>query len=152
MCNLPHKPTSYHPPDSSTKCLQELERSICLVRQRYPEAIHLLRGDFNLAGIDWKSLSHVPKKPKKEDCKLLLQISVNFHMDQLNHEPMRKKNILELLFSTCPELMTSCTTGLGISNHDHIVIAHANLRVKQNKTPRTIHLYKKTDWTAVNPS
>ena len=63
---------------------------------------------------------------------------------------MQKKNILELLFSTCPELMTSCTTGPGISDHDHIVIARANLPVKQNmKKPRKIHLYKKTDWTAV---
>ena len=46
--------------------------------------------------------------------------------------------------------MTSRTTGPGISNHDHIVIACANLRVKQyNKKPLKIHLYKKTDWTAV---
>ena len=98
----------HRPPDSPTKCLQE--QSICLVRQRYPEAILLLGGDFNLTGINWNSLSHVQKKPRKEDCEFLLQISANFHMDQLNHEHTRKRNILELVFSTCPELMTSCTT------------------------------------------
>ena len=39
---------------------------------------------------------------------------------------------------------------MGIGDHDHVVIAHANLRVKQNKKKlHKIHLYKKTDWTAV---
>ena len=55
----------YRPPDSPTKCLQELEWSFFLVRQRYPEAIPLLGGDFNLAGNNWNSLLHVPRSPRR---------------------------------------------------------------------------------------
>jgi len=44
----------------------------------------------------------------------------------------------------------SCTTGPAISNHDHMVIVHANVRAKQNtKKSRFIHVFCNVDWENV---
>jgi len=55
----------YCPPDSSLECLHEFNTSLLKVRARYPDAVLKLGGDFNLPGIDWSSLSHIPSKAKK---------------------------------------------------------------------------------------
>ena len=134
---------------SSITCL-ELNSSILKVRSKFLDATLLLAGDFNLPGVDWDKLTHVPKKPNRKECELLLTIVADHHLDQLNLEPTRKKNILDLVFSSRPDLITSCTTGPGISDHDHLVIVRANIRAKQNKKkPRIIHLFKSADWTSI---
>jgi len=122
----------YRPPDSPRQCLHELSLSLTRIRVKYPDAILMLGGDFNLPGIDWQSMSHVPSRPKKAESELLLSTIQDFHMDQLNTEPTRGTSILELVLSSCPKLVTSCTTGPGISDHDHVVIVRASVRAKQN--------------------
>ena len=88
--------------------------------------------------------------PDKQACDLLLSIALDHNLDQLNYKPNRKNSILELAFSSCPELVTSCTTGPGISDHEHILLLRANIRAKQSKKkPRIIHLFKKADWESV---
>ena len=77
-------------------------------------------------------------------CELLLSTIEDFHMDQLDTEPTRGTNILELIRSSCPETVTSCTTGPGVSDHDHLVIVRASVRAKQNtKKSRFIHFFPK---------
>ena len=135
----------YRPPDSSIASLQELNTSISKIRTKYPRAKIFLGGDFNLPGINWETYSHTPLKPKKADCEYLLQTAADFHLDQLNTNPTRKQNILELLFTSCPETVLHCETGPGISDHDHILITRVKLRVSQNKKqPRTIHLFQQS--------
>ena len=137
----------YRPPDSPRQCLHELSLSLTRIRVKYPDAILMLGGDFNLPGIDWQSMSHVPSRPKKAESELLLSTIQDFHMDQLNTEPTRGSSILELVLSSCPKLVTSCTTGPGISDHDHVVIVRASVRAKQNtKKPRFIHLFRNVNW------
>jgi len=137
----------YRPPDSPIQCLHELSLSLTRIRVKYPDAILMLGGDFNLPGIDWQSMSHVPSRPKKAESELLLSTIQDFHMDQLNTEPTRGTSILELVLSSCPELVTSCTTGPGISDHDHVVIVRASVHAKQNtKKSRFIHLFRNVDW------
>ena len=140
----------YRPPKSKIIALQNLNLSLSKIKEKYPKAMILLGGDFNLPGIDWETLRHVTNKPKKEFCELLLQISVDSQLEQVNLEPTRGNNILELLFTSNPETISSCKTGPGISDHDSILIAKCRLRTAQNKKkPRTINLFQKTDWGAM---
>ena len=89
----------------------------------------------------------MPSRPKKAESELLLSTIQDFYMDQLNTEPTRGSSILELVLSSCPELVTSCNTGPGISDHDHVVIVRASVCAKQNtKKPRFIHLFHNVDW------
>ena len=93
----------YRPPDSPIQCLHELNLSLSRIRDKYPDAMLMLGGDFNLPGIDWQSMSHVPSRPKEAESELLLSTIEDFHMDQLNTEPTRGTNILELILSSCPK-------------------------------------------------
>ena len=140
----------FYTPTSDMPSLLELQSSLVKVRQRFPDTPLFLGGDFNLSGINWETLTHIPKTAKKTQCEFLLQLAADFHLEQLNFEPTRKKNILELMFSSCPELVTSCTTGPGISDHDHLVITKISLKPQhQIKKKRQIHLYKKADWIEI---
>ena len=142
----------YRPPKSSTTSLLELSKSKAMVSEKFPRAVLMLAGDFNLHGTDWTTLAHTPTKPDKQDCELLLSIAMEHNMEQLNLSPTRKKNILELVLTTSPDSVNSCDTGPGISDHDHIVITRCSLRPKQNKKKaRTIRLFKKADWENIKP-
>ena len=94
--------------------------------------------------------NHTSPGTKKAESEYLLQTAADFHLEQLNVHPTRGKNTLELLFTSCPETVFSCETGPGISDHDHILISRAKLRVAQNKKqPREIQLFNKADWTRI---
>ena len=92
----------YRPPKSSTTSLLELSKSIAMVREKFPRAVLMLAGHFNLHGIVWTTLAHTPTTPDKQDCELLLSIAMEHNMEQLNLSPTRKKNILELVLTTLP--------------------------------------------------
>ena len=143
----------YRPPDSNKMDLHHLNTSITNVLNKFNRSKIVLAGDFNLSGIHWPTLSHTPGKPKKEECEDLLRITAENNLIQMNEHPTRKNNILELFLTSTPELVTSCTTGPGISDHDHIVIAKMELTTKQNrKEPRTIQLFKKANWDGLRNS
>jgi len=70
----------------------------------------------------------------------------------LNTELTRQNNILELILSSCPELISTCTTGPGVSDHDHLVIVTANVRAKQNKkNPVSITYFETQTGHLFNP-
>ena len=120
------------------------------VKAACPDALLFLGGDFNLSGIDWDQNKYKPGAPKRKMCETLLQIADDFHLEQVNLNPTRRQNVLELLFTSCPALVTSCSTGPGISDHDHIVVARCKLSPTiTKKKPRTIQLFKKADWSAI---
>ena len=79
----------YHPPKATIKSLEELNKSIGLVRTAYPDAILFLGGDFNLSGIDWEGNKCKPRAPKKKMCETLIQIADEFNLEQLN-QPGKK--------------------------------------------------------------
>ena len=92
-------------------------------------------------------------KSHKAECEYLLKTAADFHLEQLNVHPTRKDNILELIFTSCPETVLSCETGPGISDHDHILISRVKLRAAQNKKqPREIQLFNKADWPQMKAS
>ena len=130
--------------------LQSLYDDITDIKEKYPNASMLIGGDFNLPGIDWDGFTHKVGLANKQDCELLLDMLVTQSMEQLNKEPTRGSNILELCISSQPEFVQSCTTGPGISDHDHIVIVKCKYRVMQNrKKTRSVHLYNKADWSNI---
>ena len=140
----------FYSPQATIESYTELRLSLTKLREKFPNTPIFLGGDFNLPGIDWNTYTHIPMKVKKGQSELLLEIAHDFHLEQLNLECTRHQSILELLFTSHPESILSCSTGPGISDHDHLVIARVDMKPKhQQKTPRTIHLFRKADWTEI---
>ena len=139
----------FYTPKSELNSLVELRKSITKLRITYPETPLFLGGDFNLPGINWDTLTYSPTASKKAQWEYLLNIAADFQLEQLNLEPTRNKNTLELMFTTSPEI-SNCSTGPGISDHDHIVICRTDVKpMHPLKKKRDIHLYKKADWNKI---
>ena len=137
----------YRPPNSALQVIQDLYDEITNIKQRFRNATILIGGDFNLPGIDWSTQTHRIGSPNKQDCELFLDMLMSESLEQLNREPTRGSNILDLCISSEPELVHSCTTGPGISDHEHLLIIRCKCKVRQNKKKsRHVHLYKKANW------
>ena len=64
------------------------------------------------------------------------------NLTQCNHKPTRYDNILDLVCTTNPDLITSVTTAGGMSDHE-IVISIVDMKAKTTtKKPRRVYIYK----------
>ena len=140
----------YRPPRSNDDSIHSLDDSISKVRSKYKKAKIVLGGDFNLPGISWSTLSTQQEASDAAQCNKLLDIAQAQNLEQLVHEPTRGENTMDLCFTSSPGLVNRCTTGPGISDHDHIVIVDTKLTARHNKNaPRKVQMFNKTDWTQV---
>ena len=106
----------------------------------------IIAGDFNLPDVSWDTQTY---HPKPQYGKTINTTAVNIMSDlsltQLVSEPTRGNNILDVIFSSVPDLMDNVTVGPGISDHS-AVFAEAMLKVKRTKRPtRKVFLYSKAD-------
>ncbi|CAG2231580.1 unnamed protein product [Mytilus edulis] len=139
--------TFYRQPCSNIDKLEELEKSInCIMNtsQNLPNVI--LGGDFNLPHINWQTntVNTNPQYGKALNEKLI-EISNNNDMNQMVNEPTRGQNILDLLMTTNPGLVSNIEVHPGMSDHQ-VVIANIDMKAKTSKKkPRLVHLFKKGD-------
>ena len=140
----------YRPPNSSIETLDLLHDEINDIKSKYKNTPVMIGGDFNLPHINWNTHSHITGKPMKNHSEKLLDNMLEANLEQVNNLPTRKDNILELFFTSNPELIQTCETIPGISDHDHMLHIRANLKIKLNpKKARKIHLFKKADWNKI---
>ena len=52
----------------------------------------------------------------------LLEMAEDFHFKQLVTTPTRGSNILDLFFISHPDLVISCQTAPGVSDHDSVIV------------------------------
>ena len=72
------------------------------------------------------------------------------NLDQIVKEPTRKDRILDLIFTSIPDLVEKCKVAPGISDHDGMPVADIGLHPQQNtKAPRSVPLYNKADWEKI---
>ena len=126
--------------------LGELQDTISEIRNSHLTAKLLLGGDFNSPGINWhhKTLldSHVSASFREK----LLDVAEEFHIEQLVTTPTRGPNILDLFFASHPDLVTSCQTAPGISDHDSVIVEFSTQINLVKRSPREIFLYHKANW------
>jgi len=93
----------------------------------------ILSGDFNLPHIDW-ALNTVKPNPQygKEINKKLTDIVNENDLTQVVREPTRGNNILDLMFTTNPRLISSIEVHPGMSDHN-VIITNVNLKAKSAK-------------------
>lgn len=137
----------YRPPKSTVDTLEWLGDSVRNIYKKYPNPWIILGGDFNLPDINWadgciKQKSIYPTQLYHR----IMDICNESSLTQVNEQTTRGKNILDVIFTTCPDLISDVHTIPGISDHD-IVIATVNQKVpRTKKKPRTVYLYNKGDF------
>ena len=100
----------YRPPGSERQKFAEIAERVKEKLKEYNTKPHdvLFLGDFNLPIIKWPSGKTVGgTKEDQEQAKLLLEIVEENFLEQIVNEPIRKLNILDLIFVSNVELIHS---------------------------------------------
>ena len=103
-------------------------------------------GDFNCPDIDWSTHIVKPGASERQVQKELVDIAQSHSLTQLQEDPTRYKNTLDLTFSNNPTLIKSCTVIPGISDHDAIVIDSTVKPDYIQAKKRKVLQYKKANW------
>ena len=145
----------YRPPEKGIESIDNLESVLVQIERKIknnPNAIVVLGGDFNAGDIDWCSGKiHLHSKKRKLHERLLDALR-NANLTQLQMEPTRGENTLDLFCTNKPGLTKSISTIPGISDHE-IIVADSNFNpVHNKKRPYKIYQYNKADWTKIRQS
>ena len=136
----------YRPPGSKIKKMEEFSRSLDLLTKNSNQTI-ILGGDFNnLPDIYWENSLVLPSATNKGQCEHLLS-SLNDHaLTQVQKEPTRDKNILDLCITNKPGLLKSSRSVPGISDHC-AVLTESDLNPPYRRaTARQVRQFKKASW------
>lgn len=142
----------YRPPASSSTFCSELHDVLNRLVVRFPSSSLLLLGDFNFPTINWKS-----DTPTVSDHSLqalsFLSLCLDFNLKQLVQEPTRcsshSSNVLDLILTTTPELVSPLTYLPGLS--DHCVIQFdLQASASSYKAFKIIRDYRNADFVSIN--
>ena len=138
---------SFYRPNDSNLHLDEFFKAIDLIYSTCDDPLLLIGGDFNLPGIDWVNSMHVPSRPYAFNSKRFIDYLHIHSLEQINMQPTRGTNVLELLITNSPEAVQSVGCDMGISDHGQLV--HAELNYFPAVAPlsrRTVLNFEHADW------
>ena len=135
----------YRPPGSKIEKMEEFSRSLDLLPKNSNQTI-ILGGDFNLPDIDWENSLVLPSATNKGQCEHLLSSLDDHALTQVQKEPTRDKNILDLCLTNKPGLIKSSRSVPGISDHCAVLTEADINRPYRRSTARPVRQFKKASW------
>jgi len=142
----------YRPPSAGSKPPKQLDVSLGSIHElckNNKNSTIILGGDFNVPHIDWESGTFPDGIQDKNVHQAVLTTLADNNLTQIQKDPTRLDNVLDLYCTNKPGLVKSNTTIPGISDHE-IIVTDSNLRPEfQKKTPRKIFKYKEANWETI---
>ena len=109
----------------------------------------ILGGDFNAGGINWDLCTVDHDTSNRTLKEKLLSILSEAGLKQMQREPTRGQNLLDLFCCNKPSLVKSIASIPGISDHN-IVLADCKLKPSIITRPqRKIYQWSKADWRSL---
>ena len=157
----------YRPPGSPLQLFEEiLNKCQDSIEKETKSKILLVLRDFNFPFIEWPSgkiysreQEPTNRASEKVQAGILLNWAEGNFMEQLITTPTRKSNILDLVFSNTPNLITEYSTIVNNKFSDHSILKininisdkHNEKRMRKNPYPNSIYEYEllnahKEDW------
>ena len=140
----------YRPPDKKIdymrNVIKDMKEAIKTVR---PASI-IIGGDYNLPRIDWEKMRIPPGTPHRKQAKLLLSELRSLNLQQMIKFPTRDDNILDLLLTDTPSLISESYSAPGLSDHHVVVVKHQLKATINKKAEREAPLYHKAKWEDMN--
>ena len=112
----------YRPPNSPLSMQNDLRNSLQQIRSQFPGAKIILGGDFNCPGVDWSTGTLTESYVSLTQWETLITTMDDCLMQQVVTFPTRRSNILDLCFTTDPDLVQSCQPFAGKSDHDTVLL------------------------------
>ena len=139
----------YRPPDKGIQPLVDLEMELAQISEKFKnnhKTTLILGGDFNAGGINWDLCTVDHDTSNRTLKEKLLSILSEAGLKQMQREPTRGQNLLDLFCCNKPSLVKSITSIPGISDHN-IVLADCKLKPSIiTKPQRKIYQWSKADW------
>ena len=134
----------YRPTNNQLDPLLALNESLKLLQNNGALPNVIVGGDVNLRDIDWDNYSVKPNPQYGYQVnQMMLDIAEEHGLQQTVHEPTRLDSILDLLFTTYPDLVKNVHVSPGMSDH-RVVTAEVNIKPKPHKKPpRKVYLFEK---------
>ena len=135
----------YRPPSATVESVNALSNCLLSV----PNSPIILCGDFNVPNIAWALVS--PTVSTLVANSLCQFVRDNF-LYQLVSDPTRQDNILDLVFTNCPDLVVNTEVVDNLPSTDHDAI-HFNLNIlstPQEPCSRSLYNYKKANLVLLN--
>jgi len=139
----------YRPPNSAVSVLDDLSASLSYIKSHYPSSRIILGGDFNCPGIDWSSSCLTESYVSTVMRERLIRLSNDFQIQQLITFATRGANVLDLCFTTHPDLIRNCTPLPGLSDHETVLVELSSMITHSKQVPRRIYLYNKANWDTI---
>ena len=138
----------FYMPHRDINILNEFEKSVQQVDQRGTRNI-VICGDFNCPDINWEYGFTSNQASNKGVQDRLIDISVENSLSQLQEEPTRQNNILDLIFVTNPSLVKNITTIPGLSDHNAVIMDSFIKPCFTVTKKRKLYNFKKADWPSL---
>lgn len=143
----------YRPPQCSSSFVNKLHDAIHLVITRFPDSPIFLFGDFNFPNIVWLDHYPVPSLSSSQ-CSEFVKMCSDFNLRQLVNQPTRvtasSSSILDLVLTTCPDLVSPISYLSGLSDHSVLHFYFKVQRTKPVKNAKLIRDYSKANFAAIN--
>ena len=141
----------YRQPSSSIATLEQLHESLKkLLKKGSIAPTIILGGDFNLPDINWDTLS-IKSNPQygRDINEKMVEIVRDFNLTQIVKEPTRENNILDLIFTTNPDLVKDIQIHPGMSDHE-IVMCEMDIQIRlHQKPPRSVYAFSKGNMNGI---
>ena len=138
----------YRPPDTKEDKIAHLKSSITSLPKSADQKLVNLAGDFNAPDIDWET-GTIKESNKTNLYQEILNTSNDCGITQIQKEPTREKNVLDLFFTNNTSLVKSTNVIPGISDHEMVII-DSDIRPKLAKPPkRKVYKYRNANWDEI---
>ena len=142
----------YLPPNKGGSPILELESQLSEITDTFrnnPKTTLILGCDFNAGGFDWETGLVPDDSPNRLLKEKLIEVISEAGLQQMQREPTRGQNLLDLFCCNKPSLVKACISIPGISDHS-IVLADCDLKATINKKPpRKVYQWSKEDWQLI---
>lgn len=140
----------YRPPRNSPDFPEKLN-ILTQLHTAHSNASVVLLCDFNYPSIDWTNRVSIVSNSEATN---FIDVCLNFNLAQLVSEPTRitqeSANILDLILTNSPESLSSITYLKEISDHKVIQATFNFATVPRHTSIKTIRLYDKANYEAIN--
>ena len=138
----------YRPPDTKEDTLTHLRSSLDALPKNAHQRLINLAGDFNAPDINWEN-NAVGESNKTKLYQEIINIGNDNGLTQIQKEPTRESNVLELFYTNNATLVKSSSVIPGISDHE-MVIVDTDIRPKYTKPQqRKLYKYKSAKWDEI---
>jgi len=139
----------YKPHIDDQHSIDELSLSLQKLNETTKDAKVWLIGDFNAPCIDWESMSLFTNRTHVATHYALIDVMLEYGLEQIVDQPTRHQNILDLFFLNHPNDEYTVNILPGLGDHD-IVSVDINVQHQINKLcRREIYLYDRADWDSI---